>query len=366
GSLDLRPDPFRMKIALRTGIAVVAALLTPVILGWGLVTLVAPMAFMAAVLTRGAAVQTVLAMSTVVALGWVIADLALVYVTPHWGRMPGVLVVPFALAVAFALVSAGRPALALLPSIGGLIAFIGIFGGTGAALGVEGPYDTVCYIATGFGIGAVFGRAMWPATAAGLFRQRVAAQLTLCLEAARHAREPGLDRRAWGRTLVEGFAQHTAALGPLHQQALHEPIEDGLGPERRAQALTLTNDLADAILEHRPDALVDVEPGETELAPLRQALDEAHEALIESLEHTVEAWRGGEDERVAGRLAATHEAVEAELRARGASLAADSERSEESWRPLLVVVDTYRRVVFRQLAIERWLDEWRAREASPR
>ena len=49
-----------------------------------------------------------------------------------------------------------------------------------------------------------------------------------------------------------------------------------------------------------------------------------------------------------------------------ACLALYSAGGDERWRRLLVAIDAYRRVVFRQLAIERWLEHWRAREAAPR
>ena len=67
------------------------------------------------------------------------------------------------------------------------------------------------------------------ATAAGLFRQRVGAQLALCAVAVRGAREAGdTERRRRLAPLLRGFAAQAVQLGPLHQQALHEPVERAL------------------------------------------------------------------------------------------------------------------------------------------
>ena len=159
----LRVDPFRMKVALRTGIAVIAAFVVLLALGWPMNTLVAPIAFMFAALTRGAAVKTVAVLAATVAFGWLVADVLIVYVTPLLGRAPLALTVPFVVAAAFAYFSVGRPRLAMLPSIGGLIALLSAYGGESAATNVYGPYSTVSYIALAVGVGWLFSRSMWPA-----------------------------------------------------------------------------------------------------------------------------------------------------------------------------------------------------------
>ncbi len=366
GSLrDFRPDPFRMKIALRAGIAVIVSLLVPMALGWPMNTMVAPMAFMTAVLTRGAGVQTLTGLGGVVALGWLVADLIIVYFTPHVGRAPFALAAPFAIGAAFAYIAARRPQLALLPSIGGLIAFLSVFGGTGAPTDVYGPYNTVCYVAVGLGVGWLVSRLMWPATAAGLFRQRVAAQLTLCLGAVREARESGdSDRRRRAAQLIQGIAAQSLQLGPLHQQALHEPVERALDPSRRTQLIALVVDLADAVLSDRPGVIAPIlERGGAPLGPLLEALRRADEALLDSMQTAVDVLRGSAVHRTSA-LAAAHQAVEDRLEELAANPSAIPERNVEEARRFLVELDARRNLVSRQRAIEDWLGDWRRAAAA--
>jgi uncharacterized membrane protein YccC len=358
-----RPDPFREKIALRTAFAVIAAFLVPIALGWPMNAAVAPVAFLVASLARGAALKTVASLATVLALGWAMADFVIVYVTPHLDRAPLALVVPFAMAVAFALIAARRPQLALLPSIGGLVAFLSIYGGTGAPTDVYGPYSTVCYMGLAAGIGWLFGRIMWPATAAGLFRQRVAAQLALCLEAVRGAGESGDAGRARRAAhLIQGFAAQSAQLGPLHQQALHEPVERALDPSRREQILALATDLMDAVLGDRPGALEPLlERGGAPLRPLLEALRRADQVLLTSMQAAVDVVRGDAAHRTS-RLAAAHQAVEDRLRELRADPGAIPELTDQERRRLLIDLDSRRKLVFRQRAIEDWLEDWRVAE----
>ena len=86
--LHFRPDPFRTKIALRGGTAVIAAFVVPLTLGWPMNTLVAPIAFLFSSFNRGAGVQTMAMLAAIIALGWLVADLSIVYVAPYVGRAP--------------------------------------------------------------------------------------------------------------------------------------------------------------------------------------------------------------------------------------------------------------------------------------
>ena len=192
----LRADPFRMQGALRAGIAVAAALLIPASLGWNTNTLVAPIAFLvAAIPTRGGVTQMLVALVVVLSLGWLFADLAIVYISPVLGRMPLALVHVAAVAGTLAYVSAKKPQLGALRMIGGLVALLTVYGGPEAPTNVYGPYDTVCYFALGLAVGWVSTHLFWPATAATLFRKRTAAQLELCLAAFRGS-APGEIGRA--------------------------------------------------------------------------------------------------------------------------------------------------------------------------
>ena len=365
--LHFRPDPFRMKIALRTGTAVMAAFVVPLALGWPVNTLVAPIAFMFCAFTRGAGVQALAMLSAVIALGWLVADLSIVYFAPHVGRAPLALVIPLAVAAAFAYIAGRRPQLALLPSIGGLIALLPVFGGTSAPTDVYGPYTTVSYMAVAAGIGWLFSRLMWPATAAGLFRQRVAVQLELCREAVRGAPESvGVERGRRAADLIRSCAQQTVQLGPLHRQALHEPVERALDPPRRAQILPLAMDLMDAVLGYRPsDSVPLLERGGAPLRPLLDALQRADQALFDSMLTTVDVMRGEAAAYRPSALAVAQRVVEDRVRDLSTDAVAIPDLSDEEKRHLLVQLDWRRRLVSCQLAIEDWFAGWQKAEESP-
>jgi uncharacterized membrane protein YccC len=357
----LELDPFRVRIALRAGIAVCVAFLVPMVLGWTTNTMVAPLSFMiAAMTTRGAVTQSLGLLAGIVLFTWLLADMALVGFTPHVGRMPLALLYPAAVAGAFAYVRMRRPQLALLPSIGGLLAILPVFSGTSAPTDVYGSYSTMCYVATGLGTGWLASRLLWPATAATLFRERAAAQLELCCEALRQ-RDPSAGRAERQRQQGEFLAAHTkglAQLGALHGQARHEPVERFLDDARRAELLGLTRDLCDAVRAARGQAVAHapafLERGGGALAPLREALSRVDEALLASLRKAAARVRG--EAAVPGPdLAAARDALEAriaELRARPELQPALGPREREAF---LVHIDSRRQLVNRQLAIEQWL-----------
>jgi hypothetical protein len=151
-------------------------------------------------------------------------------------------------------------------------------------------------------------------------------------------------------------------LGPLHQQALNEPVEHGLDPPRRTQILALVTDLVDAVLSDRLDVLAPLlERGGASLRPLSEALRRADEALVQSLQTAVEVLRGEGQHRAFG-LAAAQQAVEDRLEELGATPGAIPDLTAEERRRLLAELDARRRLVFRQRAIEDWLADWRLAE----
>jgi hypothetical protein len=362
---DFRPDPARVKIALRCGMAVIAAFLVFLALGWPENALVAPIALIVAATTRGAARQTLTLFSVFLALAWLLADGMSVYVTPYIGRAPLAMAVPFAVAAVLAYLAATRPKLALAPTLVGLVALLSVFGGTGPPMDVYGAYNTVCYMAVGLGTGWVASRLLWPATAAGLFRQRVAAQLALCADAVRGARETGdADRGRRLARLLRGFATQSVQLGPLHQQALQEPVERALDPSRREEILTLVTDLVDAILGDRPGAAESLlERSGAPLRPLLEAFRRADEALVGSVQAAAEAVRGDAVYR-ASDLPAALQAFEDCLKDSSADPGSSPDLTDEETRRLLVEFDSHRRLVFRQLAIEAWLADWQKAERA--
>jgi uncharacterized membrane protein YccC len=363
--LHFRPDPFRMKTALRSGIAVVVAFLVPVSLGWPTNSLVAPFSFLVAGFTRGAGVQVLTSLVTVLGLGWLAADLLIVEVTPHLSRAPAMLVVPFAVAAGFAYVSASRPKLAMLFSMGGVVAFLSAFPSGSASTDVYGSYSTVCYMAVGLGVGWLFSRLMWPATCARLFRERVAVQLGHSLEAFRTAREVGdTGRGRRGAELLRACATQSAQLGPLHAMASREPVELSLDPARRSELLALAIGLADAVAGARPGASTPLlERLGQPLRPLLEALKSNEEALLGSMQLAVDALEG-KAEGSASNLASAHQLVTDCVKALRADPARLAEVTDDERRQLMVQLDSNRRLVLRQQAVEDWLAEWQSAQVS--
>jgi uncharacterized membrane protein YccC len=360
-SRRLALDPFRTNIAVRTGIAVVAAFLVPAILGWPLNATVAPIAFLlAASPTRGGAVQTAIAIGATLALAWAMADLGSVYVTPHTGRAPLALVPAFVVASTFAYLAARQPKLAILTSVGGLVALLPVYGGMSAPTNVYGPYSTVCYMALAVGVGWLCGRLLFPATASRLFRQRVALLLELCLDTFQRAHDAKGTETAEGlEALTRGWAAQSAQLGTLHGQARFEPIELALDEERRERILALATDLMDAVRVYRTGTLGPaLERGAPPLRPLFTALQRADEALLDSMRGAVGAVRGGA-EQPASDLTAARDAFAEQLEALRARPETLPNVTNVERQRLLVEVDSHRRLTLRQQAIEFWLAEWK-------
>jgi hypothetical protein len=329
--------------------------------GWSLNTTVAPVAFMvAAVPTRGGVTQTILMLVVVLCLGWLLADLAIVFVGPQLDRMPLALVHVAAVAGALGYVSVKQPKLALMRSVGGLLALLTVYGGPMAATDVYGPYSTTCYIALAVAVGWAATQLFWPATAATLFRARAAAQIDLCLSALRGL-APGCDhaeRRRHVARILQRYTGQLASMAGLHGQAEHEPVELDLDGSRRAALLALTQDLFDASLATRGDVTWagEPEPGPSRrgLASLREALVREDEALFASVQSAADTLRGRAT--VIGTAAAPGAALAEAQRTVLDCL--DTLRDDAGDATFLEQLDTRRRVVTRQLALEAWLADW--------
>ena len=359
-SWRFRPDPFRMQIALRSGIAVLVMMLIPMALGWPINPLVAPVAFtMAATSTRGEAFLTAFVVLIIMALSWTLADLNIVFVSPYLQSVPLAMLPPFAVAATLAYIAASKPQLAILSSIGGLVALLPVYGGTAAPTDVYGSYSTICYLALAIFVGWVFTLVMWPATAATLFRERVASELEAC----RQAFQDGLaatevDRSRRAAQLRQRFSQAMLQIGPLHAQAIHEPVERGLDETRREKILVVVTDLVDAIVSQRPrsrDALR--EHGGASVAPLLEAVERVDEALLASMQNAIDMLRG-QAPRPSGDLAVATRAVETRLEELRGQPGATRGISDQEKLNLLVYLDVRRMLVTRQRAIEDAFSEW--------
>jgi hypothetical protein len=301
-----------------------------------------------------------------VAIGWLVADLLIVFVTPYVGRAPLAMLPVFAVAAAFAYISGKRPQLAALTSIGGLVALLGAYGGTAGATDVYGPYSTVCYMVLALGVGWLSGRLLWPATASQLFRQRFAVLFESCLGALRASQ----NAKAAGRgpsasDLIRSSTGQFAQLSPLHEQARYEPVERALDPDRRARLLALTNDLVDAVVAYRGGAVESLSQSSDPLhRPLVDALRRADAALETSMQASPEVMQGTAVNE-SSELAAAQEEVEQRLQ----ELAPDPQSlrrfPDANERRFLVELDARRKLVARQRAIEDWFAEWQeGREAE--
>jgi len=361
----LQLDAFRVRIALRAGFAVCAAFLVPMVLGWEINTMVAPMAFMiAAMATRGGVTQSLALLAAIVLGSWLLADLALVFFYPHAGRFPVAFAYPVLVAGGLAYVSHRLPQLALLPSIGGLLAILPVFGGFSAPDDVYGTYNLVCYVTVGLGTGWAASRLLWPATATKLFRQRSAAQIDLCLRAFRQHRQTkdSAARGGIAGQLLTSYTRQLAQLGPLEGQAAHEPVEEALHGGRRRALLALIQDLFDAVLDARaaaPGQSMPLVEGTDTLGPLRDALRREDEALLASMQTAAETLRGeAPEEAGSSALDEANRAVLArldKLRARPELLPSITSEEREAF---LFHLDSRRLLIDRQIAIEGWLADW--------
>lgn len=359
-----------MQIALRTGIAVSMALVIPMTFGWSMNTTVAPVAFMiAAIPTRGAVAQTLLGIAVVLCLGWLLADLAIVFVDPLLERLPLALLHVATVAAMLGYISMMQPQLAILRSVGGLLALLPVYGGAAAPTDVYGPYSTVCYIAVAFAVGLAATHLFWPATAATLFRERAAAQLELCLSVLRdHA--PSSNNADRSRNAAESLRRYTvqfASVAGLHAQAEQEPVELRLDSPRRSALLALTQGLFDASLVAHGASAREREaapgPSRPELASLREAFLREDESLLARVQSAADALRGGAVVPDAALAQAQRDALD-RLEVLRSDAGSGAPADDPGRIPFLEQLDSRRQIVARQLAIESWLADWAAAKAG--
>jgi hypothetical protein len=373
-----RVDPIRLQLALRAGIAGGGVIVVMLAIGWNveediLAMIMAPVvAFILAGMssTRGAARTIGIGLTAGIFLGWLIADLASVFLFTHLDRMPLSLVYPFAIAGgAGYLIVRGSPLGHIGTLFGLLTAVLPVFIGDGPPQDVDGSYDLVCGLLLGTAAGLIAQRALWPRTAMQTFLERAAAQLDLCartLGGGERSSEGGAPDQD-PAILVSAYAKQLTLLGQVHAQAHAEPVERALDDTRRAELLALTQDLFDACLRSPEFAPRERGPvpqdAKAALASLRAALLEHAEALRSSIAASAQVLRGGAPE-AGSRLAEAQTALEARLdEVRGQREIARAAGAQQLGA-FLSYVDARRELVARQLAIEAWLADWHRAAAA--
>ncbi|MBW2397552.1 MAG: FUSC family protein, partial [Deltaproteobacteria bacterium] len=249
--LWFRPDPIRLQLALRAGIAGGGAIVAMLAMGWSfeedlLPMILAPIvAFILAGVssTRGAGTTVGIGLALGILLGWLIADLASVFLFTQLDRMPLSLVYPFVIAGgAGYLIVRGSPLGPLGALFGMLTALLPVYMGDAPPQNVDTAYGLVCGLFLGEAAGLIAQRVLWPRTAMQIFTARAAAQLDLCLRALGDG-ERSSEAAARGKAaagLVSAYAKQLTQLGQLHAQAHAEPVERALDDTRRAELLALT------------------------------------------------------------------------------------------------------------------------------
>jgi len=213
-------------------------------------------------------------------------------------------------------------------------------------------------MALAVGIGWLFGRIMWPTTAASAFRGRVALQLAACLDRLDEARaSEGRDPARDDAKLIRTFIEQSAALDPLDDLARSEPVELGLDPARRATLRAALADLVDAIVDDRRadlERLSAIEaPG---ILALREAMRAEEEALLSSIRSVMKALREGHG-APGPDLALAEQEVSARLDELRASPPDPSAFEERERRSLLRALHARRRLIACQRALETLLEE---------
>ena len=378
-----RPDPIRLSLALRAGIAGGGVIVALLVMGWSfeedlLPMILAPIvAFVVAGMssTRGAGKTLGIGLAGGILLGWLIADLASVFLLTHLDRMPLSLVYPFVVAAGGGyLIVRGSPLGPLGALFGMMTALLPVFIGNAPPHDVDTAYGLVCGMFVGLAGGLIAQRFLWPRTAMEIFTERAAGQLDLCLRALRSGErgtqpstgDAAPDRNSAG--LVSAYAKQLTLLGQIHAQAHREPVELALDDARRAELMALTQDLFDTTLRARPGAFEFKQrlPDETAaaLSPLLEAIGRQDDALLGSLNAATRALRGASTESDP-RLREAHAEVEAQLVELRSGTYADREIGPRPTEELLAVIGECRALVASQLAIEDWLADWRAAIAVP-
>jgi uncharacterized membrane protein YccC len=367
-----RVDPIRLQLGMRAAISTSAVIVAMLAMGYSpeedlIFMIVGPiLAFVlgGGASTRGVGRQAASSLAAAVLLGWLIADLAIVFFFPHVQRMPLALAYPFVLATgAGYLLIRGSPLGPLGTLFGLFLSVLPVFAGHGAPHDVETPYKIACAMLFGVAFGLIAERSLWPRTAMQTFTARVAAQLELCERALAGSGRSGEEAAG----LVSAYAKQLSMLGHLHAQAHVEPVERALDDQRRADLLALVQDLFDASLRaprwRIGDEVTTAMEAVGELAPLREALIRLDEALVASLQATAAALRGsgpgpGSSLREAGVAA---EAQLDALRRRGDSLPAQDASAAARFLSRLAAT---RLLVDRQLRLEDWLLDWHRVEST--
>jgi hypothetical protein len=377
-----RPDPIRLSLALRAGIAGGGVIVAMLVMGWSfeedlLPMILAPiLAFIlaGASSTRGAGKTVGIGLAGGILVGWLVADLASVFLLTHLDRMPVSLVYPFVVAGGTGYLIVRGSFLGPLGALFGMLtALLPVFIGNAPPHDVDEAYGLVCGLFLGLAGGLIAQRFLWPRTAMQIFTERAAGQLDLCLRALRggeRSTQPSTRSAAPGQAaagLVSAYAKQLTLLGQIHAQAHREPVERALDDERRAELMALTQDLFDASLRARPAAselhqrLSDETP--TALSPLLQALSRRHDALLASMDAATRALRGASTEPDP-QLRDAHAEVEAQLALLRSGTYADREIEARPTDELLALVGESRTLVASQLAIEAWLADWRAADGT--
>jgi len=363
-----RPDPIRLQLGLRAGIAGGGVIVAMLAMGWDLEEDMLPMimapivAFILAGMssTRGAAKTLGIGLTIGVLLGWLIADLATVFLFTHLDRMPLSLVYPFVIAGgAGYLIVRGSPLGPLGALFGLLVALLPVYIGDAPPQDVDTAYGLVCGLFLGTAAGLIAQRVLWPRTAMQTFTERAAGQLDLCLQALRGGKRSteGAAQGQDAAALVSAYAKQLTQLGQLHAQAHAEPVERALDDRRRGELLALTQDLFDASLRTPPV------PGDGLGPAADAALRRQDEALVASLVAVAEALRGAAAEPGPG-LREAHDAVEVQLDALRGGPDAARGLGARGTDALVASFDARRFLAARQLAIEDWLADWRRAAAA--
>jgi len=322
--------------------------------------------------TRGAGTKIGIGLTAGVLLGWLIADLASVFLFVHLDRMPLSLVYPFVIAGGAGYLIVRGSFLGPLGALFGMLtALLAVFIGDAPPQDVEVGYSLTCGILLGVAAGLVAQRALWPRTAMQTFTERAAAQLDLCLRALGGGERgsEGAAARGWDAAgLVGAYAKQLTLLGQLHAQAHVEPVERGLDDTRRAELLALTQDLFDASLRARrwvvgKEATVP-EHAAAAVAPLREVLAHQDEALFASLRAAAGALRGtgpGLDSCLGEARAAVVAQIDARRGRSDPARAVDARRTGE----FLARLAASRGLVESQLQLEAWLADWQRAQTTP-
>jgi uncharacterized membrane protein YccC len=363
-----RPDPIRVQLALRAAIAAGGTLIATLAMGWGAqdqlaVILAVILAFILAGMssTRGAGVTIARGLVAGILLGWLVVDLAIVYLLPHLLRMPMVLVYPFSVAgLAGYFIVRGSPLGPLGALFALLTAILPVYKASAAPQDVYDPYSLVCGLMLGVAAGFIAQRFLWPRTAMQAFLQRSAGQLDLCAQA--FSDENCVSGSRSFARLLSAYAKQLALLLQLHQQASREPVERALADERRSKLLALTQELFDASIHARRESNATTEtrtpPAEIDLSltPLRRALVGEDKALLDSMSLAAGAFR--EDESCANTgLGEAHAEVETQIEVlfgRDDLTALDRQNVAQ----LISGIASRRMLVEAQLQIEAWIADW--------